>query len=60
MKSQEAMDQTEGTSARVLRQERSQRGWNKINKAMTGDARHQGPECIDIMHIYPFTGEPRI
>lgn len=33
MESQEAVSQTEGTSAKVLRQEGSQRGWNKIYKA---------------------------
>lgn len=41
MKSQEAVDQTEGTSANVLRQESSQRGWNQINKA--NDWRCQAP-----------------
>lgn len=60
MKSQKAVSQTEGTtSAKILRQEGSQRGWNKITR-MNGDARHQGSDCVDIMLVYPLTGDPRL
>lgn len=59
MRSQEAVPQTEGTtSAKVLRKEGSQRGWNKIT-SINGDAKHQEPDCVDIMFVYPLQRRPQ-
>ena len=31
-----------------------------LPERMTGDARHQGPDRADTVHVYPFTGDPRL
>lgn len=60
MKNQEAVSQTGGTiSAKVLRHEGSQR-LKQNQRRMTGDARHQDPECTDITHSYPFKRDSRL